>query len=118
MSPQAHGLTVDNILKTDATTLNSLICQVGFHNNKTKFIAEATRILKEQHDSDVPRTLEELVSLPGVGPKMAFITLSAAHGIDVGIGIDTHMHRSMVYTLPPVIFICFGKRRLKYITVA
>ena len=85
---------MDNILATPPAKLNVLIGKVGFHNIKTKDILETTRILKEKHDSDVPDTVEELIALPGIGPKMAFIILSIAHDIHVGIGIDTHMHRS------------------------
>ena len=86
---------MDNILATPPHKLNELICKVGFHNIKTKNILETTRILKEKHDSDVPDRVEDLLELPGIGPKMAFIILSVAHKQDNGIGIDTHMHRSM-----------------------
>jgi endonuclease-3 len=92
-SLQKHGLTVDKILATSSKKLNSLIKKVGFHNNKTKYILRATQILKDEHGSRVPRTAEELVALPGVGPKMALLVLQLAHGINAGIGVDTHVHR-------------------------
>lgn len=89
-----HGLTVDNILeKTSDAELNDLIKKVGFHNNKTKFIREATRILRDDHGSRVPNTMSGLCALPGVGPKMALIVLKVAHGITAGVAVDTHVHR-------------------------
>ena len=90
---QQHGLTVENIHKTDAEKLNSLIGKVGFHNNKTKFIKQAAEIIIEQYNGDIPPTAEEMMALPGVGPKMAFIVEHIAFDRCTGIGVDTHMHR-------------------------
>ncbi|KAL3788043.1 hypothetical protein HJC23_008387 [Cyclotella cryptica] len=91
---QSHGLTVQNIHKTEHETLNSLIGKVGFHNNKTKFIKEAAEIILTQYNGDIPSTAEELMTLPGVGPKMAYIVEQIAFDRPPsGIGVDTHMHR-------------------------
>ncbi|KAI1008170.1 hypothetical protein K3495_g73 [Podosphaera aphanis] len=87
------GLTVDNILAVDAPRLNELIWAVGFHNNKTKYIKAVAEILRDQWNSDIPDTIEGLVSLPGVGPKMAYLCLSSAWGRTEGIGVDVHVHR-------------------------
>lgn len=73
--------------------LNSLINKVGFHNNKTKYIKAVAEILAAEHGSDVPNSIEGLVALPGVGPKMAYLCMSAAWGRDEGIGVDVHVHR-------------------------
>jgi endonuclease-3 len=86
-------LTVDNIIASDPKHLDSLIGKVGFHNNKTKFIKQVARILKDDYGSDIPNTVEGLVALPGVGPKMAYLCMSAAWGVDEGIGVDVHVHR-------------------------
>ena len=67
---RAHGLSVENILQTDDATLAGLIQGVSFHNNKVKYIKAASLILKEQHAGRVPASMEELLALPGVGPKM------------------------------------------------
>ncbi|KAH9992852.1 DNA glycosylase [Russula vinacea] len=53
----------------------------------------AAQRLRDDFDSDVPKTIDELVSLNGVGPKMAFLCLHAAWNINVGIGVDVHVHR-------------------------
>lgn len=86
-------LTVENVINCDAAHLDHLIGKVGFHNNKTKYIKQTATILQEQYDSDIPDTIEGLVALPGVGPKMGYLCLSAAWGIDQGIGVDVHVHR-------------------------
>lgn len=86
-------LTVANILASDATHLDRLIGKVGFHNNKTKYIKQTAAILAGEYESDIPSTIEGLVALPGVGPKMAYLCMSAAWGEDHGIGVDVHVHR-------------------------
>ena len=90
---QSSALTVDNIIACSPEHLDSLIAKVGFHNNKTKYIKLTAQILRDQYNSDIPSTIEGLVSLPGVGPKMAYLCMSAAWGIDEGIGVDVHVHR-------------------------
>ncbi|KAL3816397.1 hypothetical protein ACHAXA_008367 [Cyclostephanos tholiformis] len=90
---QKHGLTVENIQNTDNETLNLLLKRVGFHNNKTKFLKNAADIIISQYNGDIPPTAEEMMTLPGVGPKMAYIVESIAFGTCSGIGVDTHMHR-------------------------
>jgi endonuclease-3 len=66
---------------------------VGFHNLKTKYIKQAAELLRDKWNSDIPGTIEGLISLPGVGPKMAYLCMSAAWGRDEGIGVDVHVHR-------------------------
>lgn len=87
------GLTLENILEVDPVKLNELIYVVGFHNNKTRYIKAAALILRDQFNSDIPDTIEGLMSLPGVGPKMAYLCMSAAWGRTEGIGVDVHVHR-------------------------
>jgi endonuclease-3 len=55
--------------------LNQLISAVGFHNKKAKYIKDATKIIAEKHSGIVPSNFEELIALPGVGPKMAHLLL-------------------------------------------
>ncbi|QSZ32927.1 hypothetical protein DSL72_002510 [Monilinia vaccinii-corymbosi] len=87
------GLNLDNILAVDPKLLNELIWVVGFHNNKTKYIKAAAEILRDQWHGDIPDTIEGLMSLPGVGPKMAYLCMSSAWGRTEGIGVDVHVHR-------------------------
>ena len=89
----ASSLTVENVIACDPKHLDNLIGKVGFHNNKTKYIKAVALKLRDEYNGDIPPTVEGLTSLPGVGPKMAYLCMSAAWGIDVGIGVDVHVHR-------------------------
>ncbi|XP_062913577.1 endonuclease III-like protein 1 [Mobula hypostoma] len=88
-----HGLTVENILRTDDKTLGELIHPVGFWRNKVRYIKQTTAILKEQYGGDIPNTVSELLRLPGVGPKMAHLAMKLAWNVVSGICVDTHVHR-------------------------
>ena len=90
---QKHGLTVENIHKTDHQTLNALIWSVGFHNNKTRYMKQVAEIIITEYNGDIPPTAQEMMKLPGIGPKMAYIIESICFGTNSGIGVDTHMHR-------------------------
>lgn len=87
------GFNLDALLKVEPEELNRMIGSVGFHNNKTKYIKATALILKDEFNGDIPDTIEGLISLPGVGPKMAYLTMSSAWGRDEGIGVDVHVHR-------------------------
>ncbi|KAL1842664.1 hypothetical protein VTJ49DRAFT_4575 [Mycothermus thermophilus] len=89
------GLNLENMLAVEPKVLNELIGKVGFHNNKTKYLKQTAEILQRDYNSDIPNTIEGLTSLPGVGPKMAHLCMSAEHGWNrvEGIGVDVHVHR-------------------------
>jgi endonuclease-3 len=87
------GFNLQGLLTVEPEELNALIAKVGFHNNKTSYIKQVAPILRDQFGGDIPDTIEGLVSLKGVGPKMAYLTMSAAWGRDEGIGVDVHVHR-------------------------
>eukprot|EP00088_Acartia_fossae_P057755 TRINITY_DN6740_c0_g1_i6.p1 TRINITY_DN6740_c0_g1~~TRINITY_DN6740_c0_g1_i6.p1 ORF type:complete len:270 (-),score=75.16 TRINITY_DN6740_c0_g1_i6:155-964(-) len=88
-----HGCTVQKLLDTSDKKLGQLIYPVGFWRTKVKYIKEVCKVLKEDYDSDIPRTVEELCNLKGVGPKMAYLCMCHAWNDCVGIGVDTHVHR-------------------------
>lgn len=69
------------------------INSVNFFNNKAKSIQKAAVMILEQFGGTVPRTMEELVTLPGVARKTGNIVLSSAFGINEGIAVDTHVKR-------------------------
>merc|ERR1711972_381439 len=66
---------------------------VGFHTTKAKNIRAAAKMCLDDFNGRVPSTLEGLISLPGVGPKMAYLTLTSAFGTHEGLCVDTHVHR-------------------------
>jgi endonuclease-3 len=77
----------------DPSELESLIRSTGFFRSKTKSLRGASRAIQERHGGDVPRTMEDLARLPGVGRKTANVVLGGAYGIPSGIVVDTHVHR-------------------------
>ncbi|KAF1829621.1 DNA repair protein-like protein Ntg1 [Decorospora gaudefroyi] len=87
------GFNLESVLALEPTALNAFINKVGFHNLKTKYIKQTAEILRDKWNSEIPDTIEGLISLPGVGPKMAYLTMSAAWGRHEGIGVDVHVHR-------------------------
>ena len=77
----------------DLTQLESEIKSIGFFRNKAKYLIKTGSILCERFSGNVPSTMEDLVSLPGVARKTANIVLSHGFGIVGGIAVDTHVAR-------------------------
>lgn len=73
-------------------TIEELIRPTGFFHNKARNIKNCAQALLEKHNGEVPRTLQELVKLPGVGRKTANVVLGAAFAIP-GVVVDTHVAR-------------------------
>ncbi len=65
----------------------------GFYRNKARNIKKTCEILVRDFNSEVPRTMEDLVKLPGVARKTANIVLSGGYGVIEGIAVDTHVKR-------------------------
>jgi endonuclease III len=73
--------------------LEQAIQSTGFFRNKAKNIQACCRALVERHGGEVPRTMEELIQLGGVGRKTANVVLGNAFGINAGVVVDTHVQR-------------------------
>jgi endonuclease-3 len=69
------------------------IKHTGFYRNKAKHLREATRLLVERHGGEVPKTMRELMALPGVARKTANVVMGNAYGIVEGVVVDTHVGR-------------------------
>jgi endonuclease-3 len=65
----------------------------GFFRNKTKSVMGASKAILEKFGGQVPRTMEEILTLPGVARKTANVVLGTAYGIASGIVVDTHVQR-------------------------
>jgi len=85
--------TAEDYANADLAELEQDIRSTGFYRNKAKNIKRSGRMLVEKFNSQVPRTMDELLELPGVARKTANIVLSNAYGIIVGIAVDTHVRR-------------------------
>ncbi|KAL5109534.1 Endonuclease III-like protein 1 [Taenia crassiceps] len=73
--------------------LAHLLQPVSFYRTKAKNIKRVAQILTDSYDGDIPKTVEGLLALPGVGPKMAHLAMKTAWDQITGIGVDTHVHR-------------------------
>ncbi len=78
--------------ESDLSTLEEEIRPTGFYRNKAKSLQKCCQELVQRFHGEVPKTLEELVALPGVGRKTANVILGNAFGIP-GVVVDTHVHR-------------------------
>lgn len=85
--------TPEDYAKADIKELEQDIRSTGFYHNKARHIKKCCQMLIEKFDSQVPRTMEELLELPGVARKTANIVLSNVFGIVEGIAVDTHVRR-------------------------
>ncbi|KFK42928.1 hypothetical protein AALP_AA1G056300 [Arabis alpina] len=86
-------LTPEAIDKADESTIKDLIYPVGFYTRKATNVKKVAKICLTKYDGDIPRSLDELLSLPGVGPKIAHLVLHIAWNDVQGICVDTHVHR-------------------------
>ena len=85
--------SIEDFAKADPKELGEDVFSTGFHNNKAKSIIASAKTLLERHGGQVPKTLSELVALPGVGRKTGSVVLGAGYGIAEGIVVDTHVGR-------------------------
>jgi endonuclease-3 len=85
--------TAEDYANADLKVLEQDIRSTGFYRNKARNIKACGKMLVEKYDSKVPKTMAELLELPGVARKTANIVLSNAFGIIEGIAVDTHVHR-------------------------
>lgn len=84
--------TLEDFLEITMEELESYIRVIGLYKSKGSNLMKLFPILKEKHHGQVPRTMEELVELPGVGRKTANVVLSNAYGVPA-IAVDTHVFR-------------------------
>lgn len=85
--------TVQAFADAPVEDINAMIQRVNFHNNKAKNIKATAQKILEKFHGEVPRTMEELDSLPGVARKTANVILSDAFQKPAGIVVDTHVVR-------------------------
>ena len=84
---------VEDYAKADLKIFEQDIKQTGFYKNKAKNIISACSQIIEKFKGKVPKTMEELTTLPGVGRKTANVVLTFAFGKTEGISVDTHVRR-------------------------
>lgn len=87
-----HYKTVEDYAVADPTVFEEEIKSTGFYKNKTKQIIGAAKSIISDFNGHVPTTMDDLVTLPGVGRKTASVVLAAAFGVPA-IAVDTHVLR-------------------------
>ena len=85
--------TAEDYANVDIKELEKDIRSTGFYRNKARNIKKCCQMLIEKFNSQVPKTMEEILELPGVARKTANIVLSNAFGVIEGIAVDTHVRR-------------------------
>jgi endonuclease-3 len=85
--------TAEDYASAASEALEENIRPTGFYRNKARSLRGMAGTLVEEHGGEVPRTMAELVALPGVGRKTANVVLGNAFGTNEGIVVDTHVRR-------------------------
>jgi len=85
--------TAEDFANANIRTLERELRPTGFYHNKARNIKKTSQALLKQFGGQVPKTMEELLTLPGVARKTANIVLSNGFGITEGIAVDTHVGR-------------------------
>ena len=85
--------TARDFAGADVSELEKLVRSTGFYHNKAKNIRAACGIIAEKHAGRVPRTMKEMLELPGVARKTANIVLGNSYGVIEGVPVDTHAIR-------------------------
>ena len=85
--------TPATMAKASTSVLEGIIRSTGFFRNKAKNLISAARLLDEKWSGEVPRSMAQLLELPGVARKTANVVLGTAFGIAEGVVVDTHVTR-------------------------
>jgi len=88
----ARAATPEKIASLSVSEIEKLIYPVGFYHTKARNLLKTCRCILKEHKGRVPRSMDKLLALPGVGRKTANLVLTVGFG-DYGICVDTHVHR-------------------------
>ena len=85
--------SVEAFATADQEELAEDIGSITYFNSKASYLRESAQLIRDQHDGNVPDTMEELTELSGVGRKTANVVLQHGHNVREGIVVDTHVQR-------------------------
>jgi endonuclease-3 len=85
--------TPEKLAKAKSKDVEKLVKSTGFYKNKTKNLIGAAQALLTLYKGKMPKTIEEMVKIPGVGRKTANVVLGEVYGIAEGVVVDTHVTR-------------------------
>jgi endonuclease-3 len=83
----------EDYANANQNTLQRYLRSVNFYKTKARNLRKSARIIVERFNGEVPRSLSELMELPGVGRKVGNVILNEGYSIDEGIAVDTHARR-------------------------
>lgn len=84
---------LDDYVSANIRSFSGAIKEIGLYRGKAKNILSSAKIIQKDYNGKLPRTMHEMMKLPGIGRKSANVILSRAFGIVVGIAVDTHVRR-------------------------
>lgn len=90
---KSNGLTINSILDYNQETLAEELKGVSFPNNKAKYLLKSAAIIKNKYNGTIPDTYNDLISLPGLGPRTANMFLHICYGKTEGMIVDSNIHR-------------------------
>ncbi len=85
--------TLEDYANANQTEFEQDIFSCGFYRNKAKNIIAAAKMVRDEFNGELPRTLAQMITIPGAARKTANVVLSTLYGIHEGIAVDTHVRR-------------------------
>jgi len=85
--------TIDDYIKAGVKNFSKDINKLGLYQQKAKYIISAAKIIKEKYNGKIPKSIDELTKIPGIGRKSANIIIWNTHKESPGIAVDTHVSR-------------------------
>lgn len=88
--------TVNDYASASQLEMEQDVYQTGFYRNKAKNIIASAKIVNSKFEGHLPRTLTQMITIPGVARKTANVVLSTLYGVTEGIAVDTHVRRFVI----------------------
>ena len=88
--------TIDDYANASQTEMEQDVYQTGFYRNKAKNLIAAAKKVRDEFDGELPRTLAEMITIPGAARKTSNVVLATLYGISEGIAVDTHVRRFVI----------------------
>jgi endonuclease-3 len=85
--------TLSDYCHADGAEFERDIKELGLYRSKARHILATARIIQQNYGGELPRTMDEMIRLPGIGRKSANVILGKAYGVVEGIAVDTHVRR-------------------------
>lgn len=108
-------INLNDYIHANPTEFENDIKSTGFYRNKAKNILAAAKLIQEKFNNEIPKTMEEMLTIPGVARKTANVVLGNLYGVVEGIAVDTHVLRlSQRLRLVDLMKIC-GKKEMRFV---